>query len=254
MADRSVLDDLKQARSEIHTQVAKKPDEELPVGAAPVDTPAAAEPAPEEVPPVVPPKQIRIGDHTFDSIEAATEYAEKLESEKLASESYSQGIQDALKSLPQNVTPQTAEAPEENFDQEFYADPKAYMAKLEEKATQKALAAVQQVQTRESLWTQFSMQNPDLASHRDYCEMVLQQNRDVFANIPDIKKGMQLLATKVRSRFQDWAETTRPQTPLSSSGATTVSAGSAAPSVTSAPRKQESLDFAAQIRSMKKRA
>jgi hypothetical protein len=257
-------------KSEAKAIAAKSADaaDELPADVAPLDDseetplpPAKPEPVPEEVEEPAPAiaaqaKKVRIGDREFDTQEAALEYAEKLEGDKLASDAYAQGIQDALSRIPGNVTPTAAPAPvaEDNFDTEFYTNPKEYLARERTRARDEALAVIRIEQTREQLWAKFFTEHPDLDGQRDLCELVYTQNSGILANM-DFEKGSKLLATKVRTRFQDWEDRKKPRTELPNVTGKVSGGSSVAPqNVTQQKKNDTPLDFAAQLRSLNRRA
>ena len=76
-----------------------------------------------EATPAAPADEIVIGDKVFTSKEDALAYAKQLQNEKEATDAYRQGLQDALAQQQGNPAAPTAAEPD-NFDEEFYADPK----------------------------------------------------------------------------------------------------------------------------------
>lgn len=194
---------------------------------------------------------IKIGDKEFKSQAEAIKYAEQLETEKLINESYSAGIREALRAQAQPVAQEAA--PEENFEEKFYADPKGTLKEVQAKATQDAIAQIKAEQTKEKLWNQFFDENPDLAGHRFLCEITLQQNWDTLGAITDIPKAMKILATKTRAIFQEYNERAKPRTELAKGPARVVSSGGGAPaSVTQTKKDDPPLTLAQQMRQLRR--
>ena len=268
---KGTLQELAEIRSALRDQATGK-GESLPAGVDPVveEAPAKAQEgegnfkaehreasAPE---PVALDAPIKIHGKEFRTAKEAEDYVAeleaekmKLEEEKLLSESYNQGIRDALSS--QALAQPAAPVPEENFEEQFYANPKETLNKMKEQAKAEALAAVNAEKQKEALWSQFFAENPDLDGQRHVCELVLQQNWDVLGNMTDIPKAMKILATKTRSVFQGYIEKTKPRTELPKASAQAVSTGMAsAPNVTSAGKKEEPLDFITEMKKMRRRA
>lgn len=265
---RSILDDLKQARTEIAQQLgggvppvpqevsqyekslAVAPDEtgkiiedNLPKEGE-VELPKQAAPAP-----VAPPKEIRIGDQVFSSEGDAIKYAEQLEREKIIAEARAMGIQEALAATAKPPEPEV-----DNFEERFYSNPKETLKEVKAQATQEAIAIMKAEQTREKMWNDFFDQNPDLAGSRQLCEHVLQQNWEVLGKMTDIPRAMKILATKTRSLFDEYAARNKPRTELPNKAGQVVSTGSAAaPSVTPKEKVAPASDFMSELKAMRKR-
>jgi hypothetical protein len=252
---KSTLKELAEVRAQMHSKVSNKPkDEETEVVAEVKEEPV------EQVETLVSGHKtetveeeslIRIGDKEFKSTEEAIKYAESLEHDKLIAEAYNQGIRDTMTVAKPAVAPEPE--PEDNFEERFYTDPKGTLKEIEEKATKKALEAIQGEQKKEQLWSQFFNENPDLANQRSICEHVLQQNWETIGQMTDIPKAMKLLATKTRSIFQDYIEKSKPRVELpAKKGQVVSSGGSAGPGVTPTKRVDEPSDFVSQLKKVRR--
>lgn len=258
---RSMKQDLAQAHAEARAAARG----ELPSGAAPLTEPPApteveakAKEFVEEVKVAVAPTLveeetlIRIGDKEFKTQSAAIKYAEQLEQEKLLAEAYNNGIRETLEATrPAQV--QAAPA-EDNFDEQFYANPRETLAKVRAEATQDALKIVDARDAEKAAWSRFSAAHPDLAGSEVEVRRILQENWDVLGKLKDEQKAMTILATKTRSYFQDIADRLKPRTELSARGGQAVSPSShAAPSVTPQKKEEPILTMAEQMRKLKGR-
>lgn len=265
----STLNELAQIRAEARNQVSKK-TEETPVEAAAEGDPApAAEetvqaattegeaaPAAEAAPaPAAAPAEeevlIKIGDQTFKTESAAIEYANKLAHEKEVNEAYNSGIQEAIAA----AKPAAAPAAEEDFDTKFYTDPKSALAEVQRKARDEAVAAIRAEQTAAEQWRLFEEENPDLVGQRDIAQKVLQDNWETLGKMTDYEKARKILATKVRGKFQQWAEAAKPRTELPAKKGQVVSAGGSQSVTPAAPAKkvEKPLDFVSQLKANRKR-
>lgn len=223
---------------------------EAPVAPAPEATPAPVEAAPVPEPAVEEKKEeILIDGKVFTSEREAIKYAQKLSEEKQLAEAYNQGIRDSLQAT---LPVQQEVVPEDNFEQEFYTDPKKTLKKVKEEAKHEALEAVRAEQTREAQWTTFLSRYPDI-ERRD-AELILQTNMDVFGKLTDTDKAMQLLATKTRAEYQRIADKFLPKKELSNRTGQVVSASNSASPVVTTPKKaEEALDFVSQLKNHKAR-
>jgi len=238
-------------------------EEELPRGAEASEgsteiTEEAAAPEatePEKAAAGEPETLIRIGDKEFKTESEAFAYAreniEKLEQEKLINEAYSTGVREAI----QARTPVAEETPvEDNFEERFYSNPKEALRAVEERATQRALQSIQAEQRKENLWKQFFDENPDLDGQRSICEMVLNQNAEIFDKMTDTGKAMKILAQKTRSHFTQYIEKTQPRTELSSKkGQTSVQSSGSPARVTPDKKNDAPLTMAQQMRILKEK-
>lgn len=235
--------------------------EELPEGTSPIEARAEdadapeERPAAEETPAQVEEEEtlIRIGDQTFKTQAEAIAYAERLENEKLINEAYHSGIRETL-AATQKTAP-AAEPEEDKFDEEFYANPKETLKKVQASARDEALAVIRAEQRREQMWSDFFRENPDLDGQRRLCEMTLQENWETIGKMTDIPKASKLLATKVRGIFQDYNERQKPRTELKSKPIQGLSPSGAPPrSVTPEKKTDGPVDFVTEMKRMSKRA
>lgn len=214
--------------------------EEAPVVAA-EETPAVVEEA-EEI--------IRIGDKEFKTQAEAIKYAESLESDKLVSEAYNQGMRDTLQQSQAQVAPPPPE--EDKFDEEFYTNPKEKLKKIKDEAIREALATVQAEQRKENLWGQFLNENPDI-ERRD-AERILNENFETIGKMTDVAAAMKVLATKTRAEYQRMAERLAPRKELPNRGGQAVSTGNSnGAGVTPQKKVEKPLDMFSQLRSLRKR-
>lgn len=265
---KSTLQELAEIRAAARGQATGK-GEALPEGNDPVEVKAeppegtgnmkaehkeatAPEPVALDTPIKIHGKEFRTAREAEDYVASLEQEKAKLEEEKLVSESYNQGIRDALQAQQAPVAPVPQE--EENFEEKFYANPKETLVRMKEQAKQEAIAVIEAERKKEALWNQFFSENPDLDGQRQICETVLQQNWDVLGNMTDIPKAMKILATKTRAVFQGYMDRVKPRVELPKTQVQAVSSGMAqAPSVTPSPRKEESLDFVAEMKKMRRR-
>lgn len=193
--------------------------------------------------------EIRIGDKTFKSQKEAIRYAQQLDLDKTVAEAYTQGIRDSLGT--QNPVPQ-APPEEDNFDEKFYADPKGTLASVKEQAKQEALALIKAEQNRESLWTKFGQQYPDV--RRKDAERILQEpeNWKILSVMTDVDAAMKILAQKTRAEYEEIVNLRKPRTEMPvKKGAQTAPSGGSKPSVTQAKKDDGPIDFISQVRKMK---
>jgi len=256
---KSTLQELKEIRAEARANAsasAKKEESEasaeLPSGVAPVT--AAPETEVEESPAKVeePEEIIRIGDRTFKTQGEAIAYAEKLEHANLVSESYNQGVREALQSTQK---PEVAAPVEDNFDEQFYSNPRETLRKMKEEAKNEALAVVDARDREEKAWGKFSSINPDLADSRTEVMRILQENWDILGKMKDEDKAMGILATKTRSYFDSIVEKRKPRTELPNKVGQVVSpGGSGRPSVTQTKKEAVPLTMSEQLKNLRRRS
>lgn len=195
-----------------------------------------------------PPENIRIGEKSFATQQEAWDYADKLAQERLAQDAYRQGMDDALRTQSQ-VTQEQAPAQEDDFDEQFYSDPKGYLQKYGEQianSVKTELETKQQTAQREKeLWNKFYTDNPDLQVKERLVKSILQDNWDVLSQMKDSNEALKILASKTRSELKSWAEADKPQTELPRT-ATQVSAGKGG-QVTQQSQPDKPVDFLSQI-------
>ena len=247
-----MLQDLKKVNQEVKMIVKK--DDNLPQGVEPVAEVAAAPKEAAEAPAVEAVEElIRIGDQTFKTQADAFEYAEKLQNDSLIAESYSQGVREALHAQAGDRAPAPV-AEEEDFDTQFYSNPKETLRRMKEEAKQEALAVIDARDKEERAWSKFSSLNPDLADSRIEVMRILQDNWEVLGKMVDEKRAMSILATKTRAYFDQIVERRKPRTELPNRQAQVVSpAGGAGPGVTPQRKDAAPLTMAQQLKSLRMR-
>lgn len=259
---KSTLKELAEVRAQTRSQVSGKKEDALPEGADPIEAKAEEAEAPvvasaeKEVEKPAPqeeePELIKIGDQVFKNQSEAFAYAEKLEQEKLLAESYNQGVREALQA---SQKPVEAAPQEDNFEEQFYSNPKETLKKIKEEAKAEALAVVDAREREERAWNKFCTLNPDLADSRGEVMRILQENWEVLGKMRDEDKAMKILATKTRSYFDSIIERRRPRTELPSKPAQVVSpAGSAPRSVTPVKKDDAPLTMAQQLKRLRGRS
>lgn len=259
------LKEVSNFHAEMKSRASKAND--LPAGAAPIETAPSEEPAVEASPEAPPaqsleeatpaveeaPTLIKIGSQTFTSQAEAIKYAESLEAEKLTADAYAEGMRHAIERVGQPVAPPPPPPVEEDFDAQFYSNPKEYLTKVKEQAKNEALGLIKAEQRKEQLWRDFFREYPDLDGQQRLCELTLNENWEVLGKMTDLPKAMKILATKTRAIFQDYNERTKPRTELPNVVPRSVS-GAPVPNVTPQKKVEAPLDFASQLRTMKKRS
>lgn len=188
---------------------------------------------------------IRIGDQTFKSQADAIRYAERLESEKLASDAYNQGVREAMRANAPAAEPE----PEDNFDERFYSDPKGTLKEVKDKAVNDALAIFRQEQQREVLWGQFLTAHPDI--ERKDAERILNDNWETIGKMTDLTKAQSVLAQRTRAEYQRMADRLKPRSELPAKGGQAVSpSGGSAKGVTPEKKDEKPLDFISQMKKL----
>lgn len=207
---------------------------------------AAVEPEAEVVPEDA---KIKIGDKTFASREEAIGYAEELERAKLANDAYRQGIKDVL-AEQKGYTPTTE--PVETFEQDFYADPKAYLQKERERLKAEVKAEIEGAQSAKQketeTWSKFYMDNPDLVNARKWVDVALKEDWETLKDM-DATKALKLVAEKVRAERRAAVLDLLPQRELPNKGGEASPGGQT--SVTREQPTPEVLNFVQQARKLK---
>lgn len=209
---------------------------------------------PEGQPEEKPTPKIRIGDKEFASQEEAFNYANELAQKDLVNDAFRQGMEVAAQSqagLPSQQAPAPAE-PEDNFDEEFYANPKEFLKKREAQIAERIQTQIAQQAERakknEETWGRFYQTYPDLDKNRDLVTFTLQQNWNQLAHI-DTDRALKILADKVRDTKKAWLADATPGQELKQVRAT-ASAGVAQKVTQRAPEEKPST-FIENFRSMK---
>lgn len=196
--------------------------------------------------------KIRIGDKYFQNQTEAFDYAAELEREKLAADAFRQGIETARAQSQGNISAEKPAA--DNFEEEFYSNPKEYLAKKEVQIVQQAEQRVTERLERErkhtETWTEFYSTYPDLANSKVLVNAVLQARWNDLQHI-DTVKALKILAEQVRAEKRAMLAEELPRTALPPQKRT-ASTGTSA-NVTQKIVDEKPLNFAAQIRNNKLR-
>lgn len=194
--------------------------------------------------------EIRIGDQVFASTKEAIAYAERIEREKIISEAHTAGVREALEAQVRASAPQQAPEPEEDLEQEFYANPKETLQKVHTRARDEAIAAIRAEQQREKMWSEFLTENPDI--RRKDAERILVENWNVIGQLTDLDKGKKLLAQKVRAEYAEIVDYHKPRTALSTGKVATAPSGGSKSGVTPKKEVEKILSLSEQLRTMRK--
>lgn len=219
-----------------------------------------------EVPPVDPPPDegaIEISGKKFRTQKEAFDWAQDnikaLEHEKLLGDAYRQGISDASgAAIPAPIVTQAA-PPEEDKDWEarFYSNPKKTLAEfaadIEARTAERINSQLGAKSADEKLWGEFFNLHPDLDGFRTDVQFVLDSNKDTvqaLAKTKGQKEAMAFLAQKTRAKFEDYMERRKPTKQLPNGGGGSSPTGQE--TVTAGKKSSEPLDFATQIRNLRK--
>lgn len=233
--------------------------EEVVVHAAPEADPEAVEQEEESA-------AIEIDGQSFKTEAEALEYARTkitaADIELARADAYRQAAQDLGQRVTHqpNVTPQPQED-EKEWEQKFFENPKKALEDAMAKARAEALSEVGKMTAldRENarLWSRFCELNPDLADFKEDVEHATALHREAAVALKGTKgedAALNYIATKTRSKFQQWAEKAKPGTPMSKGGGASPSGGGK--DVTSGGSKKSDdkpLSFVEQIKQNKKR-
>lgn len=212
-------------------------------------------------------EKIVIGDKEFSSQEEALAYARDLqakgETEKLLHDAYRQGIEDARLATSgansQHGVTQPEPEEDDDFDQKFFENPKAYLKAMEEKvrkdAMDQALKQIQQQQQDQQLWNEFYSKHPDLAGFDEDCQAVLARESEMIKTLVQTQgkeKAMDYLARKTRAKFQMWAERQRPRAELPQNSPGASPTGGQRVTQPSQEKNEGPVDFVSQMRQHKR--
>lgn len=215
--------------------------------------------------PAAPAAKFRIGNREFATQDEALAFAQShvttLETETQVADAYRQGIRDAIAQAPAaatGVTPAAA-APADDLDtQELYTNPQEFLNKYAQKIKTEMLSEVNQQQTlkqqSDQIWNEFSGRHPELADFRNEIEQFASTNQNEVRAIIQTKgrpAAYDYVATKIKSRFESYANALKPKRELSNSG------GGASPAqksvgVTPKVPEKKALSFSDQIRNIRK--
>jgi hypothetical protein len=198
----------------------------------------------------------KIGDRTFATQDEAFAYAQQLESELQVADAYRQGLRDAAPQTaqPDSVTP----APQDDLDtDELYTNPKEFIQKLRNRTKEELLAEVQaRENTRnqsDQIWRDFTDRHPALADFRGEVEDFVSKNLTSVRAIIGTRgqsAGYDWVATKLKSRFESYANAVKPSRELPNGRAATAPTAKG-PGVTLKPDAKKALSFSEQIRMLK---
>lgn len=191
---------------------------------------------------------IRIGGQTFKSQREAFDYAERLEREKELTDAHAAGIREALEATRAPVQPQPE--PEDNFDEKFYANPKEALKEVQTRARDEAVAIVRAEAQRERLWDQFLNEYPDV--RRKDAERILNENWETIGKMTDVPKAMRVIATKVRTEYEEIVALSKPKTVLAAKKQTVSASGAQPKGVTPQKKEDTPLSFAEEVRRLRK--
>lgn len=203
----------------------------------------------EEVPAPKTPDKIKIGDRTFDTQEDAFSYARELENEKLTAQAFREGVELAERRGNPNPAPATA-VPEEDFDQQFYADPKKYLQtareQIRQEIKQEVFGELDRKRKHEETWETFYKENPDLSNARKLVGTILSENWEQWKHLKT-EVGMKKLAESARTEKRAMLEDMLPKTDLPNRRVT-ASPGSGSAPVTRKINEDRPLSFTEQIK------
>ncbi len=245
--------------------VEEVPVEDQPIEEVQEDVEAEVEATEEAAPVLHGSGKYRIGDRHFETQEAALEYAQSqvsaLETEQQIADAYRHGMREALSRTTANgseVTPVAETVPELNAE-ELYTDPKAFLNKFAHKIKTETRAEVDQSvanqRQSEQIWSEFTGRHPMLADFRTEVENFTAGNLGTVQGIIATKgrpAAYDYVATKIKSRFEAYANAVKPKRELPNGGSATPAAGKG-PDVTPKGSAKKPLSMAEQIRSIKKR-
>lgn len=210
-------------------------------------------------------EKYRIGNRSFATQDQALEYAQSqvsaLETEQQIADAYRQGMRDSIQQpqTPQeNVTPQTPR-PDELNTEELYTNPSAFLDKFATKIKTETRSEIEQKDSlqRESdkIWREFTERHPALADFRTEVEnFVAGSTTEVRAIIGTKGRpaGYDWIATKLKSRFENYANAVKPKRELPNGGAG-ASPSSKVGGVTAKIDPKKPLSFSEQIRTIRRR-
>lgn len=227
-----------------------------------VETQSAGEPA----------ETFEVDGQTFASEKEAFEFMRgkytQSETDRLILEAKTEGMQEALsqfQGMQGGVSPQQVQQAAEDNDldiDKFYEDPKGFLKQygdqIRKSVKDEVLSASAQERSEAQAWSEFFGAHPDLEGQQEICQLVLNQNLEMVQTLArrDKKKAQDYLATKTREIFQNYVERTKPIKTLSNAkGGPSAGNAGVTPPVTqkSQEKSEEGLDFAAQLRSIRRR-
>lgn len=233
-------------------------EETLPVGGSPApeapepETPDETETANEQTEE----SAIEIDGKTFTNEREALTYArgqtEALRKERELAEAYKAGMQDAVS--VRDGTGITSETPAEpdNWEENFYANPKEAFQKERERIKAEVRAELSQQTAEEQHWATFTARHPDLDHVKDDVYATLTRERDTVTAIAATKgpeAAMDYLAQRTRTKFEEYMEKKKPTKQLSNGKAGPTPGGQT--NVTPKPQTKKPLSMFDQMRTLR---
>lgn len=204
---------------------------------------------------------IRIGSKTFKTQKEAWDYAQELELKSVADDAFRQGIEVAEARAPGNTPPPaTTPAPAEDFDAEFYTDPKAYLAKERAKMKAEIDSAIDAREQKKALaesterkWNEFFAAHADLGANettRNLAKATFDREFETIKKL-DTEKALKIVAEKARAQLEKVRLDLLPKKVLEKAR-TTASPGNGV-RVTPPKTEEKTLSFVNQLRQNKGR-
>lgn len=225
-----------------------------------------AEAARAEAAAAAPAAKYRIGDREFTTSDEAIAYAQSqvstLGTEIQVADAYRQGIRDAIANPSGNAPGVTAPAvppPPVLNTEELYTNPQEFLRKYGEGIKNEVLSTAQQQQNMrqqsDNIWGEFVQRHPEMSEFRGEVESFVQNDQANVRAIIQTKgrpASYDFIATKLKSRFEAYANAMKPKRDLPNTGvATTPNARGTV--VTPPATIKKPLSFSEQVRSMRKR-
>jgi hypothetical protein len=242
-------------------EVVEAPEE----GSAPIEETAdpVAEAAREAAAPAA---KFRIGDQEFATADEALAYAQSqvstLGTEIQVADAYRQGIRDAIAN-PGGTAPGVTQvtpppAPVLNTE-ELYTNPQEFLRKYGDNIKAEVLSTTQQQQSMkqqsDAIWSEFAARHPEMSEFRNEVEAYVQGDQATVRSVIQTKgrpASYDFIATKLKSRFEAYANAVKPKRELANT-TTTTTPNAKGTSVTPPTAAKKALSFSEQIRSIRKR-
>lgn len=199
--------------------------------------------------------RVTIGTKSFDTMDAALEYAQALEIENAKAEGY----KDAVTSLktPEPVAPVKDDADE--ISDIMFENPREAIVKIQaliEKQVEKKAAQVIQAQERQAtlngLWQDFYQKNPELQGQQGFVDHLLRNvHWQELSNIPS-SQAMTKLAEIARKELKIVREAALPENVLPPGRATVAPTSSMTTPIVE-NKVEQAVDFVSQINKIRRR-
>lgn len=153
--------------------------------------------------------KIRIGNREFATSDEAWLYAQELEQEKIAADAFRQGVEIAQRASPGNPAPEVPQVdPDEKFDEEFYANPKEYLKKRDERIAEKVQGEVtrkaEMARRTEDTWSKFKSTYPDLSGADEFADVqsfIREPGNWSQLQHMDTDKALKIAADAIRGKY-----------------------------------------------------